>query len=154
MNDNPIQPTSDSYVLGYSGIHNSMTFKKAYFADSDLTEAEYRICQGMDSAAVLLRNGEIVAAAAEERFNGKVHTHDFPKHAIEYCLAEAGISLAQLDKICHGFNYAPFKEFYYLDDYSRQCYEQLYSPEVQKSWFKEFFNFSAIDTLFFSNTPS
>lgn len=41
-----------------------------------------------DSAAALLRNGDILAAAQEERFTRKKHDPQFPKNAIEYCLAE------------------------------------------------------------------
>jgi carbamoyltransferase len=52
-----------------------------------------------DSAAVLLRDGEIVAAAQEERFTRKKHDHRFPSHAVDYCLGEAGIGAADLDHI-------------------------------------------------------
>jgi len=52
-----------------------------------------------DSAAALVRDGEIVAAAQEERFTRKKHDAGFPKHAIEYCLAEAGIALSQVDQV-------------------------------------------------------
>jgi len=52
-----------------------------------------------DSAACLVRDGEIVAAAQEERFTRKKHDESFPRHAVEYCLAEAGISAADLDSI-------------------------------------------------------
>jgi carbamoyltransferase len=52
-----------------------------------------------DSAAALLREGEIVAAAQEERFSRKKHDARFPKHAVEYCLAEAGAPLKELDHI-------------------------------------------------------
>ncbi|MFA7159558.1 MAG: carbamoyltransferase N-terminal domain-containing protein, partial [Kiritimatiellia bacterium] len=44
-----------------------------------------------DSAAALVRDGEIVAAAQEERFSRKKHDSDFPSGALEYCLAEGGI---------------------------------------------------------------
>ncbi|MDT8436353.1 MAG: carbamoyltransferase N-terminal domain-containing protein, partial [Gemmatimonadota bacterium] len=49
-----------------------------------------------DSAAVLLRDGEIVAAAQEERFTRKKHDPGYPARAIEYCLAEAGIGPGDL----------------------------------------------------------
>ena len=52
-----------------------------------------------DSAAALLRDGEIVAAAQEERFTRKKHDSGFPKNAIEYCLAEASISIADLNSV-------------------------------------------------------
>ena len=50
-----------------------------------------------DSAACLVRDGEVLAAAQEERFTRKKHDSRFPKHAIDYCLAQAGIGPAQLD---------------------------------------------------------
>jgi carbamoyltransferase len=52
-----------------------------------------------DSAACLVRDGEIVAAAQEERFTRKKHDYRFPSHAIEYCLEEAGISHEDLDLV-------------------------------------------------------
>ena len=52
-----------------------------------------------DSAAALLRDGEIVAAAQEERFSRKKHDARFPENAIRYCLDEAGISLADVDEV-------------------------------------------------------
>ncbi len=49
-----------------------------------------------DSAAVLTVDGKIIAAAQEERFTRKKHDASFPKHAIQYCLSEAGVDLGQL----------------------------------------------------------
>jgi carbamoyltransferase len=52
-----------------------------------------------DSAAALVRDGQVIAAAQEERFTRKKHDAAFPGHAIEYCLSEAGISLNDVDQI-------------------------------------------------------
>jgi carbamoyltransferase len=52
-----------------------------------------------DSAACLLRDGEIVAAAQEERFTRLKHDYRFPTHAVEYCLREAGITAELLDYV-------------------------------------------------------
>ncbi|MEE9157633.1 MAG: carbamoyltransferase N-terminal domain-containing protein, partial [Gammaproteobacteria bacterium] len=52
-----------------------------------------------DSAAALLRDGDIVAAAQEERFSRKKHDARFPVHATEYCLSEAGTTVRELDYI-------------------------------------------------------
>jgi carbamoyltransferase len=62
-----------------------------------------------DSAAALLRDGEIIAAAQEERFTRKKHDPGFPKHAIEYCLDEAGITAADVDIVA--FYDKPFLKF-------------------------------------------
>jgi len=52
-----------------------------------------------DSAAALVRDGEIVAAAQEERFTRKKHDSRFPHHALDCCLSEAGIGLDQVDLV-------------------------------------------------------
>ena len=52
-----------------------------------------------DSAAALLSDGVIVAAAQEERFTRKKHDSRFPENAINYCLVEAAISLADVDRV-------------------------------------------------------
>ena len=62
-----------------------------------------------DSAAALIRDGEIVAAAQEERFTRKKHDHGFPIHAIEYCLQEGDISSNELNLV--GFYDKPFVKF-------------------------------------------
>ena len=52
-----------------------------------------------DSAAAILRDGELIGAAQEERFSRKKHDARFPGHAIEYCLREANTDLADVDEI-------------------------------------------------------
>lgn len=52
-----------------------------------------------DSAAALLKDGEIVAAAQEERFSRKKHDARFPTNAISYCMAQGGVSLRELDQV-------------------------------------------------------
>ncbi|MBU4263841.1 MAG: carbamoyltransferase [Proteobacteria bacterium] len=52
-----------------------------------------------DSAAALLQNGEIIAAAQEERFSRKKHDASFPANAVRYVLDEAGLDIEQLDAI-------------------------------------------------------
>jgi carbamoyltransferase len=52
-----------------------------------------------DSAACLVRDGELVAAAQEERFTRKKHDSRFPRNAVDYCLREAGIGVEQLDHV-------------------------------------------------------
>jgi carbamoyltransferase len=52
-----------------------------------------------DSAAALVVDGNIVAAAQEERFTRIKHDHEFPKHAVDYCLAEGGLTPEELDYV-------------------------------------------------------
>jgi carbamoyltransferase len=56
-------------------------------------------CYGHDSAAAILKDGELVAWAEEERFSRKKHTAEFPEKAIAYCLREAGIEAAELGHV-------------------------------------------------------
>jgi len=65
------QPLSDSVILGLNAYHG-------------------------DASACLLRDGELVAAAEEERFRRVKHWAGFPSEAIRYCLAEAGVGLSSV----------------------------------------------------------
>jgi carbamoyltransferase len=62
-----------------------------------------------DSAAALLVDGKIVAAAQEERFTRKKHDAGFPRHAIASCLAQAGLDRSELDYV--GFYEKPLLKF-------------------------------------------
>lgn len=62
-----------------------------------------------DSAACLVRDGEIVAAAQEERFTRKKHDASFPKCAVTYCLGEGGIKVEELEYVA--FYEKPFLKF-------------------------------------------
>jgi len=62
-----------------------------------------------DSAACLVVDGEIVAAAQEERFTRKRHDSDFPARAVKYCLAAGGLTAADLDYV--GFYDKPLLKF-------------------------------------------
>ena len=62
-----------------------------------------------DSAAALVRDGEVVAAAQEERFTRKKHDPSFPAQAVAYCLKEAGITGKDVDRIV--FYEKPFIKF-------------------------------------------
>lgn len=62
-----------------------------------------------DSAAALIEDGHIIAAAQEERFTRKKHDSRFPGHAISYCLREAGVRLREIDYVT--FYEKPFLKF-------------------------------------------
>lgn len=75
-----------------------------------------------DSAAALVCDGELIAAAQEERFTRKKHDDGFPVHAIKYCLAQARLTVEQLDHVV--FYDKPFTKFErlwftYLDQFPR-----------------------------------
>ncbi|MHC4176360.1 MAG: carbamoyltransferase family protein [Planctomycetota bacterium] len=62
-----------------------------------------------DSAAALVVDGQLVAAAQEERFTRRKHDHEFPIHAVDYCLEEGGLKPEQLDYV--GFYDKPLLKF-------------------------------------------
>ena len=62
-----------------------------------------------DSAAALVEDGRVVAAAQEERFTRRKHDADFPRHAIAYCLSEGRGTLADVDAVV--FYEKPFIKF-------------------------------------------
>jgi carbamoyltransferase len=66
-------------------------------------------CFYHDAAAAIIRDGQLIAAAQEERFTRLRHDAEFPVHAINYCLHEAGISANELGYI--GFYDKPFIKF-------------------------------------------
>ncbi len=66
-------------------------------------------CFYHDSAAALMRDGQVVAAAQEERFTRKRHDSDFPKRAIAYVLEESGIGPEEIDAV--GFYDKPLLKF-------------------------------------------
>jgi carbamoyltransferase len=82
-----------------------------------------------DSAAAVVIDGQIVAAAQEERFTRKKHDHGFPQNAIDYCLREANIDAGELDYV--GFYDKPWLKF----DRLLQTY-LAYAPCGMRSFFK------------------
>lgn len=96
-----------------------------------------------DSAACLLRDGEIIAAAQEERFTRVKHDAAFPAHSVEYCLQAAGMSIGEIDAMV--FYEKPFRHFErllesYLDFAPRGLSQFLKSMPLwlrEKIWIKE-----------------
>ncbi len=114
--------------LGISGLEASAPFKQAHWPGLD--PREYRISQGYDSAAALVVDGKLIAAAAQERFSRKKHTGDFPIDAIQFCLREAGLGIEDVTEIAHGFDYLPFQQLYSLDPDSSGLYQKVFSKEA------------------------
>ena len=114
--------------LGISGLEASAPFKQEHWPGLDTRE--YRISQGYDSAAALVVDGKLIAAAAQERFSRKKHTGDFPIDAIQFCLREAGLGIEDVTEIAHGFDYLPFQQLYSLDPDSSRLYQRVFSKEA------------------------
>lgn len=115
-------------IVGLSGVHGAMPFKRAEWPGRE--EREYRMVQGQDAAACLLVDGEIVAAAAEERFDGIKHSGNVPASALRYCLDEASLSLSDIDAFVHAFDYSPYERLFQMTAVSKRRFDQVYSREA------------------------
>ncbi|MCP4536131.1 MAG: hypothetical protein GY832_03200 [Chloroflexi bacterium] len=94
-------------------------------------------CYYHDSAAALLRDGMLVAAAAEERFTRKKHDSGFPDHAIDFCLRQAGIDKQDLDYVV--FYEKPLLKFERILMTTLQTFPQSWGVfrESMIAWFNE-----------------
>ena len=100
-------------------------------------------CFYHDSAACLLKDGKIIAAAQEERFTREKHDSSFPKNSIKYCLQAAEINIKDIDYV--GFYEKPFLKFErilegYMDTFPKSYQAFIASMKVwlkQKLWIRD-----------------
>src|SRR3989344_5366890 len=100
-------------------------------------------CFYHDSAAALIRNGKVIAAAQEERFTRIKHDERFPHHAVDFCLRFGKISASQLDAVA--FYEKPFLKFERilltaLDNFPRGVFSFVPAMKIwltQKLWIKQ-----------------
>lgn len=133
-------------ILGFSGLHNSVAFKKRLFPSLDAREC--RIATGHDAAAVLITKDGLVAAAAEERFSRRKATGDFPVQAMQFCLQQASLDWDDIDVLAHGFAYEPVRDFFMgLSAFERRRFEEVYSRAAQVRAIQELLPASMGDKL-------
>lgn len=94
-------------------------------------------CYYHDSAAAILRDGELIVASEEERFSRKKHDFGFPHLAIKFCLEEAGITAQDLDYVV--FYEKPLLKFERILLTTLQTFPKSYGVfrESMISWFKQ-----------------
>ena len=132
--------------LGFSGLPQSIDYKRRHFADARV----HRIVQGLDSAAALVRDGNIVAAVAEERFNRDKGTNAFPKEAISFCLHRAGISFDAIECIAHCFSYEPYRDFYAESTEGESYFNSVLRARGLYDCFDSFYSTHDIESRFLS----
>lgn len=115
------------YLLGLSGLVGVEGFLEREFPEQ---LRESRIVQGMDAAAALICDGQVIAAASEERFDRKKKSSAFPFQAIDYCLKTAGISIAEVYQACGNFNFGRYEAVYSGNEAGRRYWQQCLSPEA------------------------
>jgi carbamoyltransferase len=124
-------------VIGISGLHNSVPFKKREFPN--LSSRQYRMVQGLDAAAALVNRHGVQAVAAEERFIREKKTGAFPVNAMRYCLQAANVTPDAIDFIAHGFAYERWREFFAHKPFLHSLYAEVYAPEIQIGYLQEHF---------------
>src|SRR5690242_15817935 len=94
-------------------------------------------CYYHDAAAAILKDGDLIAAASEERFSRKKHDAGFPKLAIDFCLEEAGITTHDIDYVV--FYEKPLLKFERILLSSMGMYPQAINVfrESLITWFNE-----------------
>lgn len=124
-------------ILGISGLDNAVRFKQSRFPD--LEKRSYRIAQGFDSAAVLVRDGRVSFAVAEERLIREKATGAFPVHSIRCCLEHARLDPRNLTHVAHGFDYAPYRAAFENEALYRDQFAQVYDSRLQVQLLEEHF---------------
>lgn len=124
-------------IIGISGFDNAVKFKRSRFPA--LERRAYRIAQGFDSAAVLLRDGLVDFAVAEERLTREKATGEFPARSVRACLEHAGLRPDDLAYVAHGFDYAPHRTVFEEDPFYRDQYAEVYDSSIQLQLFERHF---------------
>jgi carbamoyltransferase len=114
-------------TLGIAGLTNVTGFLERHFPEQMARDS--RVVQGMDAAAVLLRDGDVVAGASEERFDRIKKSGAFPFKAIQYCLDAAGATLNDVQDVCTNFNFGRYRPIYASEELARAYWQECLSPE-------------------------
>jgi len=124
-------------ILGISGFDNAVRFKQSRFPG--LEHRAYRIAQGFDSAAVLVRGGLVDFAVAEERLTREKATGAFPARSIRCCLEHARLQPRELAYVAHGFDYAPYRDLFEEEPFYREQFAKVYDARLQIQLLEEHF---------------
>ena len=123
-------------ILGFNGGNRSIH-------EEEQTNARH------DAAAVLLKDGEVVAAIEEERLDRLKHSNCFPEQAIRFCLRQAGVSLAEVDVIATNTARATVRRWAVTEDLTRnQVSGTTDEAEFLSRNFKQSFEYDAAAKLF------
>lgn len=121
-------------VLGISGMHNSVEFKRRELPGLD--PRAYRIVQGLDAAAALVTDQGVISAAAEERFTGEKASGAFPLNSLDFCLQQADLEMSDVDCVAFAFDYRP-SPLTASSDYAQKLYDQVYSADAKRALLAE-----------------
>jgi carbamoyltransferase len=115
-------------ILGIGGLAGAKAFARLNWPSLD--DREYSVAPGLDAAAALVINGELVATANEESFSRSVHTTEFPAKAIRFCLSAKNLVPEEIDALVHCFDYSDYEELYLVSKRARELYRTVLSKEA------------------------
>ena len=115
-------------IFGLSGFDNAVGFKRSRYLNLD--PRSYRIAQGFDSAAVLLRDGQVDFAVAEERLLRQKATGAFPFRSIQAGLDHSRLKPDDIDYVAHCFRYQPPAELLAAEPFYGDQFAEVYDPQV------------------------
>jgi carbamoyltransferase len=115
-------------TLGIAGLANVSGFLERHFPEQMAQDS--RVVQGMDAAAALLLDGDVLAAASEERFDRVKKSGAFPFRAVQYCLDAAGATLDEVQDVCCNFNFGRYRPIYASDQLARTYWQECLSPDA------------------------
>src|SRR6201987_645085 len=115
-------------ILGIGGLAGTRAFQRLNWPGLD--DREYPIALGLDAAAALVINGDVVATPKEDSFNRLVHTTDFPAEAIKFCLSSKNLVPKDIDALVHCFDYSDYQELYLVSKRSSEFYQTVLSKEA------------------------
>lgn len=115
-------------TLGIAGLVNVTGFLETHFPAQMAQES--RVVQGMDAAAALLMDGQVIAAASQERFDRIKKSPAFPFEAIQYCFDTAGASPNDVTDIACNFSFGRYKPIYATDEMACRYWQDCLSPEA------------------------
>ncbi|EKD74356.1 MAG: nodulation protein and probable carbamoyl transferase [uncultured bacterium] len=124
--------------MNYLGISGIPGLQDRFNENNKITDyRDSRIVQGLDSAAALIVNKEIIFASAQERFSGNKGTGEFPMHAIYSALNYGNINIDDITKLGWSFNYSNtpasllghYASFYQVDNIRRHLHRLIPGSE-------------------------
>ncbi|MBV8277356.1 MAG: hypothetical protein JO170_19140 [Verrucomicrobia bacterium] len=115
-------------ILGIGGLAGASAFRRLNWPGLD--DREFPVALGLDAAAALVINGELVATAKEDSFSRSVHTTDFPAEAIKFCLSSKNLVPEEIDALVHCFDYSDYQDLYLVSKRSSEFYRTVLSKEA------------------------
>jgi carbamoyltransferase len=115
-------------ILGIGGLAGASAFQRLNWPGLD--DREFPVTLGLDAAAALVINGELVATAKEDSFNRSVHTTDFPAEAIRFCLSSKNLVPEEIDVLVHCFDYSDYRDLYLVSKRYSELYQNVLSKEA------------------------